>query len=384
MSRADCYLMDKLVLQKVRALENYLINGHLFYDSVYCANDVLGVNQHWELTLGEVIEVENYYPNNFVYFTYTPSDSDNGIYSILATAASGIAKTTLIYDYDNCKTNTKANPKPQIETSCALASEKSGINIKFDPIYNGRGKKLYIGLKFEGKINVWIEKEEVIMVKDKFKASFTRAKTFHHTVNELGYLVVKATLDDGKSARVSLLYDSEECRHSYTKVPYSNDYCESSLKQCSNIMYIPNTKQQDHYVTVLTEDNAFEYESDFEPANSIQLYKVELIKFITYRTNSFILQNDGFEEMTFKVLITKPFNTCRVFVDFEGCNSSFNKLPNKDKHCLASHETKEGHMCAFTFDTKKASTIYFGVDVKLSENIKIEVKGSKKNLKYLE
>jgi hypothetical protein len=385
-SRANCYLMGEEAHRKIKALEHSLVNSHLYFNSVSCAKDVLGYFEYTELKLNDPVEIESKDGENYSYLSYTPTPSDVGIYSFKI--ISDIKTITLAYDYDGCKPDRKANHKPTEEDSCFFVIGDAS-RLSFDLIFDEKGTSIFIGLKFIGKLKleiIYAELAELIGSQGSLKIhSPERYQALHYeSPDELGYIIATATGEIEKNV-VTIYYDSSDCRSRYTKLPHSSDYCRISSNFGSTTLYIPNNGKQDHYMAIqsnLEDHIVFTY--DFEFTYLLDMNKVELFEFIDYHTNTFQLKNNNSKVISIKVLNTNPLNTCRIYVDFEGCGHLLNKLPSKGNYCLISEKTEEGNICEIHINTREAPILYIGIDIKLQEKIKIEVSGSNKKLRYLD
>jgi hypothetical protein len=373
LNRSNCYILGDTYLKDLQALEFSLNNEHLFCFPTYCATSVFGKPAYTDIKLSEVYEAQS--PcGQFVYFKYDPRDEFKvGLYSI---AATNYKSVSIVYDFDGCSTTSRQfNPIPSIFDSCY---EKTLTDPKSFKMYLEESTPVYIGLN-SSKIRFSLFSEELEHLTEKQGTIHTspslnyKAFSYQNEKGAIGHLLLKAKAPESKASKTLFLYyDSESCNKNYSKLPRENKNCKAASggpKKHEAILRIPTQSSEMHYIAVeqiyydKTDENHITLEYQLQPAEVLVINTSKLYSFDQTYVTSFILKNNGSEEIVIKVMNTSPKGTCRIYADYEGCNKQkLNKLPDQDNYCLDSGVPKEGHICMLKFNTKeKKDTIYFSV-----------------------
>jgi hypothetical protein len=291
----------------------------------------------------------------------------------------------LVYDFDGCIKNKEAIRVPYEDVTCGIIKKESDKTMYSQLLYVEQSP-VYFGLKFNSKVKLELQNSEVEQLKSNagtlhIEKPLAGYKPFSYQNSQvsLGYLIVTAVLHNDQN-EVAIYYDNNLCRGDmFTKLPRVSENCDMSKNIHTTSLSIPNYGNEIHYIaTQLNHDDEITFSYNLIPVETIQVNSAKLANFNESLFITYELHTNGSEEMTIKVLNTNPLNSCRIYVDYEGCQTTLDKLPRKDSHCEASHEALEdGYMCLIKVKAGGKDKVYFGVESKQKESIYVEVISAK-------
>jgi hypothetical protein len=378
LSRSECYLLGETFFKNLKALEFQLNNDHLFYNSVSCAQNVFNYIRYVDIEVNK----KNAYSINkgeekFIYLRYLPNKFKAGLYWLSIIPLGDTKEVTVVYDYYGCSTERKATSIPYEDDNCQMYKgdpKQITPNIK---MFIEQTTPIYIGIKFIGSIELTLLSEELYPYRGTGIMGISPKSNYsvfdyQATTGSLGYIAALVSTYKEKS-ELAIYYDKKDCQSkSFTKLPRSTNNCRQSKGIDAINYYIPNIKNEHHYIAIQGYYDLFiRLEFDFIASQVMQINTHKSFKLNKELVNPLIVEHAGSEEVIIKVLNTNPLNSCRIYVDYEGCGRELNKLPNKQSYCEVSKQAGDGDMCLINIKTS-SDKIYFGVEVKLTEKIYIQ------------
>jgi hypothetical protein len=347
-----------------------LSTRHVFYESVSCAKKVFGQQeetQHSELKPGD-----NRFTSQSYNIQYFKLDLElPAIYNFYVLFSK--SKHFVAFDYFNCQGKTYYTDRPDDINNCGAYYDEDFPNFTaYEPV-----SPIYISIKYKGKVNINITTYDSIEVTGKtgsiknYTVGYERFYSYKATTP--GYIFIHASVMT-RDNDVGIYYDTPGCiRRIDTHLPRPNIYCLGKKGKNNVQLWVPNQDiDRIHYFGLSVRyDDHVQFTYVLFGITEIREGKAEF-----NFDNSFAMPfKYSAKKGAHNIIVTvsnELVNKCNIYLNYAGCNTKLNVLPNLHNNCLIT-TVKTHKTCSLNFILEEDVDVYFGVETIISERMTVEI-----------